>query len=180
MPKAEKDSMREELSEFLRSGENVFMAEYYGVGAGGMNVFRKNLKKAGGGCRVFKNSVITAVFSEKPWSRMLDSVSGPTLLVSAPENPVRAAKVVAGFAEANKGVKLKAAIVESSFLDGGEIPIIAKLPPRDELLSRLLGGFMSPVARFIGAASAPAGAFISVLNLISKQTGGDSDGREGN
>lgn len=180
MPRAEKDLMREELREFLRSGANIFMAEYSGVEAGGMNVFRRNLGKEGASCRVFKNTLITAEFSEKPWNSMLDSVSGPTLLVSAPGNPVGAAKVVSGFADVNKGVKLKAGLVERSFVTGEEISQIAKLPSRRELLSRLLGGFMSPVARFIGAVNAPVGAFISVLNLISKQTGGEKDGREGN
>ncbi len=180
MPKAEKELMLEELNGFLSGSETFFMAECSGVGANEVNLFRKSLKKEGVACMVFKNTLLAKALSGGPWADMLESVSGPTMLFSVPDNPVKAAKLVAGFADAHKGVSLKAGFVEKSFVTGGEISEIAKLPPRDELLSKLMGVLISPVSRFVSVINAPVGAFVRVLNIISKQTGGDNDGREGN
>lgn len=180
MPKAEKELMLNELDGFLKGSETVFMAECSGVGANEMNLFRKSLKKEGAGCMVFKNTLLARAFSEGTWTSLLDSVSGPTMLISAPENPVKVARVVSSFADSHKGVSLKAGFLEKSFVTGGAISEISKLPPRDVLLSKLMGGFISPAARFVNVINAPVGAFVRVLNAISKQTGGDNDGREGN
>ena len=180
MPRAEKELMLDELKGFLSKGETVFMAEWSGVNVNEMNLFRKSLKKEGANCRVFKNTLLTCALSEEPWRKVLEALSGPTLLVSVSDNPVKTAKVVASFADAHKGVSLKAGVVEKSFVTGDEISEIAKLPPREVLLSKLLGGLISPVARFVSVVSAPVGAFVRVINIISKQTGGDNDGREGN
>lgn len=180
MPKAEKELMLDELNGFLKDAETVFMAECSGVDSNEMNLFRKSLKKEGAGCMVFKNTLLSRAFSGGGWEDMQGSVSGPTMLISAPDNPVKVAKVLSGFADSHKGVSLKAGFLERSFVTGGEISEISKLPPREELLSKLLGGFMSPVARFVNVINAPVGAFVRVLNAIGKQTGGDNDGREGN
>ncbi len=180
MPKIEKEIMLKELGEFLKSGSTVFLAEYSGVSANEMNNFRKNLKKEGASCKVLKNNLLKNSVSEQPYRKIVDLISGPAMMVAVSENPVKIAKVVSGFAQEHNGVKLKAGFVEKSFVRGEEISEIAKLPPRDVLMARLLGGFMTPVSRFLSVISAPAGALVNVLNQISKQTGGDNDGREGN
>jgi len=178
MPRLEKGLMLDELKGFLSVNDTVFMAECSGVGVNQMNAFRKNLKKEGASCKVFKNTLLCSAFAQAPWKDVLPAVSGPTLLVSAGDNPVAVARVVSGFADAHKGVQLKAGLVDRSFVTGEEIIQIAKLPVREVLIAKLLGGLKSPISRFVSVVNAPVGAFISVLNIISKQTGGDSDGRE--
>lgn len=180
MPIAEKKLMLRELRDFLEKGEAVFAAEYSGIGAEVMNSFRKNLKKEGASCRVFKNSMLGIALEDEPWRRVRDVLSGPTLLVSAADDPVKTAKVVSEFAEAHKGVVLKGGVMERSFVSGEAISRIAKLPPAEVLISKLLGGFSAPLVRFVSVLNAPLGTLAGVLNLISKQTGGDNDGREGN
>ncbi len=180
MPRVEKELMLDDLKGFLRENETVFMTEYSGIGAMEMTAFRKSLKKEGASCRVFKNTIMSNAFLEGPWKKAMESLSGPTMLVSAAESPVKIARVVSDFAKKHKGVKLKAGFVDMSFVTGEEIVEIAALPPKDVLLSKLLGGLMAPIASFVSVINAPVGAFVRVVNIISKQTGGDKDGREGN
>jgi large subunit ribosomal protein L10 len=180
MPRVEKELMLKELREFLKDSEAVFMVEYSGISANEFNLFRKELKKQGGICRVFKNSLLKTALGDEPFTKTTEHLSGPSLLISTSDDFVNSAKIVANFTDMHKGVNLKAGVVEGSFVTGEGITHIAKLPPKEVLLSKLLGGFLSPVSHFVRVINAPVWAFVNILSLISKQTGGDNDGREGN
>ena len=56
------------------------------------------------------------------------------------------ARILAKFAKTAPNLELKAGIVEGNFYDKTSILQIAEIPSREELLSRLLGSFKSPIS----------------------------------
>ena len=86
MPRVEKELMLKELDGFLKDSEAVFMVEYSGVSSNEFNLFRKELKKQGGSCRVFKNSLLSRALRDEPFTKAAEHLSGPSLLISSSDD----------------------------------------------------------------------------------------------
>jgi len=56
------------------------------------------------------------------------------------------ARVVADFAKKAKILEMKSGVVEGNYYDKNGIQVIATIPSREVLLSRLLGSLQSPVS----------------------------------
>ena len=52
------------------------------------------------------------------------------------------------FREQNSPFELKSGVVEGTYYDKDGIQVIATIPSREELLSKLLGSIQSPIANF--------------------------------
>ena len=64
--------------------------------------------------------------------------------------PVTAAKALRDFARTNPNLVLKGGILGPRLLTSGDIEALADVPPRDQLLARLAGGFQAPMVKAAG------------------------------
>jgi large subunit ribosomal protein L10 len=82
-------------------------------------------------------------------------MTGP-LIYSISEDPVAAAKILHDFAKTNDKLVLKAGCYAGKVIDRAGVQALASIPSREELLARLLGVMMAPVAGFAVALGALA------------------------
>ena len=156
----------EVLRGLLAGTDTFFLVNYQGLSAGEISLLRSKLRVAGGRMLVAKNTLINVVLKEQGVSDLGSVLHGPTALVLFSGDPVATAKVLADFAKSHaknlptaKGGRLQGARIEASAIER-----IAKLPPREQLLSELLGVLQAPLAQLVGVLTAAPRNLVAVMN----------------
>ena len=178
MPRLEKQIMVDELKNSLAEADNFIIAGYSGLSSNELNDLRRNLRREGGILTVVKNRLASIAMQEGPWCQFLEHIDGPTAFVLIPGDPVRATKVLAGFAKGKSALELRGGLVQSIVVKEKEIMSIARLPGRELLLAQFVSSLASPVAAFINVISGPISSLIRSLNAIREKIGGEDDAKE--
>ena len=66
-------------------------------------------------------------------------------------------------------LQIKAAIVDGHVIDKAQIEALSKVPPRVELIARLVGSLRSPIHRLHGAMKGHHRRLVYVLNAIHEK-----------
>ena len=85
------------------------------------------------------------------------------------EDEISAAKILANFAKTNENVKLRGALFEGRVLSLAETKVLASIPGKEELLSKLVFLLMSPISGFHGVLHNTLGGFVRVLNAVKEK-----------
>ena len=88
---------------------------------------------------------------------------GPTAVIWAEEDPVTPAKALSEFAKEHENFKLKGAVVDGSLVDGSGIEALAKMPSKEQLLSKLLALMNAPATQLLRTIQAPSAQFARLL-----------------
>lgn len=65
-----------------------------------------------------------------------------------------AAKILCEYAEKSKNFEIKAGFVEGKAIDAKEVQELAKMPPKEVLVAKVLGGLNAPISGFANVLSA--------------------------
>ena len=79
---------------------------------------------------------------------LVPHLEGPTAIAISTEDATAPARILFEFAKKADKLQLKAGVVDGSYYDENGIQIIATIPSREILLSRLLGSMQSPITNF--------------------------------
>jgi large subunit ribosomal protein L10 len=155
-----------QLRELLAGASTFFLVDYQGLSAGELHRLRANVRGAGGRLLVAKNSLINVVLEEHGVEGLGATLVGPTALVLVGEDPVAPAKALTDYA---RGHAKDLPTPKGGYLQGGVVgpealAKIATLPPRDQLLSQLIGVLQAPLVQLVGVLSAPPQNLVTVLD----------------
>jgi len=141
MPTAKKEATIEELRQKLGASKNLFFTNYAGLTVGDITKLRNELRKDGASTYgVVKNTLFSRAAGSDLAAKFEAYLAGPTAIVFAGDDPVAPAKALKmTFGEANKPVEIKAAYIDGQIVDAKGVAQLASLPPKIELLGRLVG-----------------------------------------
>jgi large subunit ribosomal protein L10 len=145
------------------------LAEYRGLTVAEITTLRKKLREVDAEFKVVKNTLLRRAAKESGFSRLEEHFVGPTAIGFTMSDPVSLAKAMREFAVGNQKIKLKAGYLEGKVLTPKEITSLAEVPPREVLLSRLVGGLASPLTRLAQALSWPARELAFALQAIHEK-----------
>jgi len=151
----EKKAVVAKVSAQLASAQTVVLAEYSGIKVAGLTRLRAEARKSGVYLHVLKNTLVRRAVVGSAFEVLADEMTGP-LIYSISEDPVAAAKILHDFAKTNDKLVLKAGCYAGKVIDKAGVQALASIPSREELLARLLGVMMAPVAGFAVALGALA------------------------
>jgi len=106
---------------------------------------KKKLKKHNAEFKVVKNTLFERAMDAKTFEPLKAHLEGPTGIVLGFDDPVGPVKVLAKFISDNEKPSIKAGIFEGKLSTPEEFVAISKLPSREELLSKVVGGMQSPI-----------------------------------
>lgn len=138
----------EEIKANLEGAATAVVVDYRGLTVEQDTQLRKNLREAGVIYKVYKNTMINFAIDGTEFEGIKPCLEGPTGLAICKKDATAAARVLAEFAKTAPALELKGGIVEGVFYDAAGIAEIAKIPSRDELISKFLGSIQSPIANF--------------------------------
>ena len=118
---------------------------------------------------VVKNTLLDRASEGTDTALMKDFLKGPNAIVLSKEDPVAPAKILVKFAKDNEKLEIKAAALSGKLLNVDEIKQLAKMPSKEELLSKLVYTLNAVPTSFVNVLSGIPRSFVNVLNAIKDQ-----------
>lgn len=143
-----KQPVVKEISELLDGAASAVVVDYRGLTVEQDTSLRKSLREAGVVYKVYKNTMIRFATKGTAFEGLDPYLEGPTAIAVSKDDATAPARILQKFAKTAPALELKAGVVEGTAYDTNGIKLIAEIPGREELLSRLLGSLQSPIANF--------------------------------
>ncbi|MCI8355977.1 MAG: 50S ribosomal protein L10 [Lachnospiraceae bacterium] len=171
-----KQPVIEEISAHIKDAQSVVLVDYRGLTVEQDTRLRKQLREAGITYKVYKNTMMNFAFKGTDFEPLTPYLEGPSAVAISNEDATAPARVLCNFAkEANK-LEIKGGVVEGIAYDAKGIGEIAKIPSREELLSKLLGSLQSPItnmARVLNQLAEKGGAAAAAAEASAQEAPAD-------
>lgn len=138
----------EEIKGYVADAKAAVLVDYRGLTVEQDTALRKKLREAGVVYKVYKNTMLNFAFEGTEFEALAKHLEGPTAVAFGMEDATSAARVLAEVAKTAPNLEFKAGVVEGTYYDQKGIQVIATIPSREVLLSRLLGSMQSPITNF--------------------------------
>ena len=132
----------------ITGAESVVLVDYRGLTVAQDTELRKQLREAGIIYKVCKNTMMKRAFEGTEFAALEEHLEGPSAIAISKDDATAPARILCKFAKDAKALELKGGVVEGTVYDVAGLTELAKIPSREELLSRLLGSMQSPITNF--------------------------------
>ena len=176
MNRADKEMFVKEFRERVRTTAVFYLMDFSGLDVQSMTQLRQRIRESGGEFMVVKNRLVIRALQELDleFPDLTEHLTGPTGVVMGSDGPVEPAKALSDFAKENQSRPVfKVGIVDQQLVDIAQFQQLAKLPPRDQLLAGLAGGFQEPLVSLVAALQ---GKLQEVLGLMEALGHGSESG----
>ena len=143
-----KQPIVKEISAQIKDAQSVVLVDYRGLTVEQDTRLRKQLREAGITYKVYKNTMMNFAFKGTDFEALAPYLEGPSAVAISTEDATAPARVLCKFAKEADKLEIKGGVVEGIAYDAKGIGEIAKIPSREELLSKLLGSIQSPITNF--------------------------------
>ncbi len=143
-----KQPVVEEISAHIKDAQSVVLVDYRGLTVEQDTQLRKQLREAGVTYKVYKNTMMNFAFKGTDFEALAPYLEGPSAVAISTTDATAPARILCRFAKEAPKLEVKGGVVEGIAYDANGIGEIAKIPSREELLSKLLGSIQSPITNF--------------------------------
>jgi large subunit ribosomal protein L10 len=150
MARPEKVAVVDEIREKLAAADAAVLTEYRGLKVGALAELRGALRSSGTEFKIFKNTLARRAAEDAGLDDLVPLLGGPTAIAFVRGDAVVAAKALRDFGRAHPELVVKGGLLGERTLVPADISALAEVPPRDELLARLAGGFQAPLTKAAG------------------------------
>ena len=129
----------DDLTARVHASPFLIVVDYTSITVPEFTNLRSALAACGAQCHVAKNNFMRTALTDAGLPDIGEHLVGQTAFVTGASDVAGAAKAINTFAKASKKAEYKVAILDGAILSADEIRAIGELPPRDQLLAKLLG-----------------------------------------
>lgn len=149
MPTPEKEAAVRELKEKLSRASAALLTDYRGLSVTDMMNLRRKLAESGTEYHVVKNTLLRLASDGTSFD--FGTLEGPTAVAFVYGDPVQPAKeLLAYIREQRSPLTVKCGVVEGELLTPEQVEALSKVPPKDQLISLMLGGIQAPITGLVG------------------------------
>ncbi|MBC7959862.1 MAG: 50S ribosomal protein L10 [Vallitaleaceae bacterium] len=149
MPNIElKQTKVNEIKEKLTGASSIVLVDYRGLSVEEDTILRKELREAKVDYTVFKNSMMNFAFLGTEFEALKNDLAGPSAMAVSYGDATAGPRVLEAATKKFKNLEFKAGVVEGVYYDAAGIKVVATIPTRDVLLSKLLGSWQAPISKF--------------------------------
>jgi large subunit ribosomal protein L10 len=140
-----KQPIVEEIKGYVGNAKSAVLVDYRGLTVAQDTELRKKLREAGVVYKVYKNTFLNFAFKGTEYEALSKKLEGPTAVAFGMEDATAPARVLNDCAKTMPKLEFKAGVVEGTYYDEKGIQVIATIPSREVLISKLLGSLQSPI-----------------------------------
>lgn len=135
----------EEIKDRLSNAEVVILTDYHGLNVSEINELRRRFREVDTNYTVYKNRLMKIAADEIGITGLDEYLKGPTAVATSLDHasPV---KVILDFSNEFNKLEIKGGIVGSKVIEAEKVKELAKLPSKEELIAKALGGLQAPIA----------------------------------
>lgn len=138
----------DEIKQYASDASSAVLVDYRGLSVAQDTVLRAKLREAGVVYKVYKNTMLHIAFEGTDFAQLDPNLEGPTAIAFGMDDATAPARIIKEFAKENPAIEFKAGVVEGTYYDAKGMDVIADIPSREVLISKLLGSLQSPIANF--------------------------------
>lgn len=169
MPTETKKNEVAVLKNKISRANNIIVTDHTGINVGELTGLRRDLKNSNAEFRVAKNTLIRIAAKESGLENITEHFVGPTSLVFGYDDPSVPARIVYKFQEKTDKPKVKAYVLDNQLLSLEDFKVIAQLPPKEELLAKLVGSINGPIVEFVMTIEGVVRNFIRLLDALAEK-----------
>lgn len=160
------------IKDGLENKENAFLVSYTELSSIRISDLRKKLKEAGADVHVSRNTIAQKILKDLDHEKLAEKVSGQTAFVWSSADSAAVSKMLIDFTKECETFVVQGGLLDGRVLEQSDVKKLSELPPREVLLSTLLGTIQAPLTRLAGALNAKSRDLLSILKQYSEKKGG--------
>ena len=152
LTKEKKQQSLADIKKNIAKQKSVIFADFSKVNSADLFSLRKQLKENGCNLKVAKKTLARIAFGQSGisfWNKIAPKVPGQLALVFGIEDEIAPARIAQKFTKVNENFKILGGIFEGRFIEKDRVLVLASIPTRNELLSKLVGSLASPMSSFV-------------------------------
>lgn len=161
-----KEKMITELLMRFEKHPNFIITNYMGSSTQDLESLRRDLKKTKSQYFVVKNSILKLTFGKMKLEEECAKIEGGIGISFTGDDVVACCGVIALFAKSHDKFKVKGAVIDGKRMSVENINRLASLPPRNVLLSQVVGGIKGPISGFVNVLGGIVRKFVCVVDAI--------------
>jgi large subunit ribosomal protein L10 len=182
MDRADKQAELDVLIGQFSKAQVTVCADYRGLTVAKITDLRRELRNTGCEARVVRNTLARLAVSktagsdakQDELSKFLETIVGPTLVVTCDKDPIAPTKVLAKFAKGNADkFRVKGCWLDGAYVDAAGVDSLSKMPGREETFAMLLALINEPATRLVRLLSEPSAQVVRSIEAYRKKLGGE-------
>jgi len=152
LTKQQKQKSLESIKTKVTGQKAVVFADFSKVPSKDLFNLRNNLKDSGCDMKIGKKTLIRIAFGQLGisfWKQIKQCTPGQLALILGVEDELAPARISNEFAKKVENFKILGGIFENKFINKDKVITLASIPPKPELLGRLVGSIASPMSSFV-------------------------------
>lgn len=138
----------DEIKAVVAKATSAVVVDYRGLTVEQDTKLRKELREAGVVYKVYKNTYLKRAFEGTDFAQLDGILDGPSAVAFGIDDATAPARILAKYVKDIQALSFKASVVEGTFYDEKGTQVIASIPSRETLISKLLGSLQSPITNF--------------------------------
>jgi len=163
MDRAQKAQFIEDVRGRFEAAPLVILTEFSGSTVAQLDALRRACEPVGASFQVVKNTLCKRAVADTDFAPLAEHFRGNVGVLFAGEDPIAAAKLYQSAAKENDKLVAKAGFFEGDLLDANGVGVVATLPSKEELLSKLLATIQEAPRQVMGVIQAPARDLVYLL-----------------
>lgn len=136
----------EEISKLVADSKAIVLVDYRGLTVDQDTKLRKSLREGGVVYKVYKNTYLKKAFAGTVYEELSKHLDGPTAVAFGLEDATTPAKLLSDGMKIADKLEFKGGVIDGTYYDAEGCKVIANIPSKEVLISRLLGSLQSPIA----------------------------------
>lgn len=160
----EREVLLDYTSELFKDSDFLFFTGYKGLTVKDFSDLRDKLHECNAKCIVLKNTYVSLGLAEAGIEVPEDfKLTGDTLCILGKDDPCGPAKVLKDESKDHEQLACKAGVVEGKIVDPAMVKALADMPPKEVLLSTLLGVMKGPGQKLVRVLSQRKNSIVWLL-----------------
>ena len=162
--KEKKIETADKLASELQGVSNMIVGSFAKMKVSQDFELRKTVRNAGGKYRVVKNTLARRASKGTQVEGALQELKGVSSIAYTKGDPVALAKALTKYAEDNPEFSFKAGVVEGRVVNIADLKALAAMPPKEEIMAKLLFLMNAPAQRLVTVMNAVGRDLAVVIN----------------
>jgi len=170
LTKDQKKEIVRSLREKIKQSKSIVVCDYKGTNVSNFSLLRNELTEDDmAEIKVAKKTLLDLALKEEGIELETKKLDGQIALVFSKKDEAFAPKKIFDFSKKVKTVNILAGALGEKAITKKEVEDLAKLPAKDELLTKVVGTINAPITNFVGVLSGNLRNLVYVLNAIKSK-----------
>jgi large subunit ribosomal protein L10 len=171
MKKEEKKSIIDKVKKIADKSKVTILTDFRGMSVKSVTDLKRKLRQSKAELRIVKNTLLSRAIGKEQAEALQNLLSGPTAVIFGLDDPLAPVKVLATFVSENEKPQIKGGIFEGKFVSMDEIKTLSKLPGRNGLIAKVVGGIKTPLAGLVYVLKGNLNKLVYTVDAIKDKKG---------